>query len=158
MQACKPGSVACPGIRQVGNQRQGLTIYLVRTSQSGSSGLPVPTPGLARGTEPFICRNLFGLSTRKVCRAPSVTLGAVSSYLAVSPFPFRVVYFLWHCLSPTSRGLPVRKYDALCCPDFPLRPDPDPDSYRNGTGGAIRRLALTQISGIIFALTPNTAF
>ena len=34
-----------------------------------------------------------------------------------------VVCFLWHFLSPASIArygiLPVRKYDALCCPDFP---------------------------------------
>src|ERR1700742_23277 len=32
----------------------------------------------------------------------------------------RAVYFLWHFLSPAERRLPVRKQDALCCPDFPL--------------------------------------
>ncbi|GAA0891020.1 hypothetical protein GCM10009122_06990 [Fulvivirga kasyanovii] len=32
-------------------------------------------------------RDLFDLSTRKVYRAPLVTLGAVSSYLTFSPFP-----------------------------------------------------------------------
>ncbi len=31
----------------------------------------------------------------------------------------KAVYFLWHWLSPAARRLPVRKQDALCCPDFP---------------------------------------
>ena len=29
-------------------------------------------------------------------------------------------YFLWHLLFPRKGNLPVRKYGALCCPDFPL--------------------------------------
>ena len=68
-------------------------------------------------------QNLFDLSTRKVYHAAIVTNSAVSSYLAISPLPRQVgaVCFLLHFLSPTSRCLPVRKYGALCCPDFPPR-------------------------------------
>lgn len=42
-----------------------------------------------------------------------------------------------------SRGLPVRKYGALCCPDFPPRPESNQDR-------AIRQLALQkyEITGI----------
>ena len=123
MQACKPGSVSsfrCPG-------RMNLIIYLVLPSLTGSSSLPVPTPRCDRGrTEPFMDRDLFGLTTRKVYHAPGVTPGAVSFYLAFSPFPrsilmrgsfFSVALSVLH----SREGLPVRKYDALCCPDFPPR-------------------------------------
>ena len=134
---CKPVSrvlfpVSRLACRKAGSYRdEALIIYLAPISQSGSSSLPPRYPGSRDrdGVERAVQSGLFGLSTRKVCRAPSVTLGAVSSYLTVSPFPrpdsyrIGVVCFLWHCLSPTSRGLPVRKYDALCCPDFPPRPD-----------------------------------
>ena len=88
-------------------------------------------------------RGLFGLSTRKVCHASFVAIGAVGSYPAFSPFPCRsesggVVCFLWHCLSPTNRGLPVRKYDALCCPDFP--PSDESDSDGTACGGKGREV------------------
>ncbi len=33
--------------------------------------------------------SLFGLSTRKVCRAPGVTTRAVGAYSTFSPFPLR---------------------------------------------------------------------
>ncbi len=48
----------------------------------------------------------------------------VGSYPAFSPLPrisfakMRGGCFLSHCLYPRKQ-LPVRKYDALCCPDFP---------------------------------------
>ena len=45
-------------------------------------------------------RDLFGLSTRKVCRAYRVTPEAVGSYPTFSPLSRFVVtvYFLWHFL------------------------------------------------------------
>ena len=42
----------------------------------------------------------------------------VSSYLAFSPLPLRAVVFCGTCCRRLRR-LPVRKYGALCCPDFP---------------------------------------
>lgn len=75
MQACKPGSV--PEINQ------GLIIYLAPASQPGSIGLPIPTSKKWMGGAAHV-RDLFGLSTRKVCRAPDVATRAVSSYLAFS--------------------------------------------------------------------------
>jgi len=48
----------------------------------------IPTPagaeGESRADNPF---SLFCLAPRRVYLAPSVTLGAVSSYLAISPLP-----------------------------------------------------------------------
>jgi len=41
--------------------------------------------------------------------------------------------FLWHFLFPQQRDLPVKKYGALCCPDFPLR-FPSNRSDRTGDG------------------------
>jgi hypothetical protein len=63
-------------------------------------------------------RNLFGLSIHEVYPAPAVASGAVSSYLAFSPFPFsrkkKVVYFLWHFLySASAKSFPLGSM-ALC--------------------------------------------
>ena len=123
MQACKPGSVSPIEI--------GDPYHL--SGHTITDGLYQPThpDTLAGKNEPFPIlrlRDLFGLSTRKVYHASGVAIGAVSSYPTFSPFPLwseseAVVCFLWHFLSPIpiliGRGLPVRKYDALCCPDFP---------------------------------------
>lgn len=119
VQAHKPGSVPSALRRTV------PIIYLVTPSRTDSISLPATIPRrIGIRTSHSLDRGLFDLSTRKVYHASGVAIGAVGSYSTFSPFPHRnesggVVYFLWHCLSPTSRGLPVRKYDALCCPDFP---------------------------------------
>lgn len=125
MQAYKPGSVPS---RLIGRS---LIIYLVPILLSGSSDLPVAQ------VERAAPHYLFGLSTRKVYHAPAVTIRAVSSYLTFSPFPppdtsrggslFSVALSVSDP-NPDSyrdrdRSLPVRKCDALCCPDFPFRPD-----------------------------------
>ena len=117
MQACKPGSVS---------RLLGLPIiYLVAASQPRSSSLP--TPIYERATHrTFQCdRGLFDLSARKVYHAVNVTIHPVSSYLTFSPFPNRQVdtgSLFSVALSVPPRfweSLPVRKYAALCCPDFP---------------------------------------
>lgn len=116
MQAYKPGSVH--------HLSDVLIIYLALPSPARSINLPIPLPRKRREASSLDRRNLFGLSTRKVYPASSVATGAVSSYLAFSPFPqIEVVCFLWHFLSshPKVGSLPVRKYGALRCPDFPLR-------------------------------------
>ena len=103
MQAYKPGSVDPPEVTE------GLIIYLAPASQPGSISLPTPTFRHKAGDPAELTnlrtqdQGLFGLSTRKVFRAPAVTFGAVGSYSTFSPFPppkTRVVYFLWHYLSP----------------------------------------------------------
>ncbi len=84
--------------------RQALTTY-----PPGLGGQP-STPGI------------FGLSTHKVYPPDMSPYRAVSSYLTFSPLSrhkCRDGYFLWHYLFPATRDLPVRKYGALCCPDFP---------------------------------------
>ncbi len=128
MQAYKPGSVHC--LSNV------LIIYLALPLPTRSINLPIPLLREQREASSLDSRNLFGLSTRKVYPASNVTIGAVSSYLTFSPFPqiIEVVCFLWHFLSsrPKTGSLPVRKYGALRCPDFP------PRSLKSA---AIRRLA-----------------
>ena len=76
-------------------------------------------------------RDIHGLSTHKVYPSRQSPAGIVGFYPAFSPVPWYPVMrpdrggcFLWHCLSPGSLypgSLPVRKYGALCCPDFPPR-------------------------------------
>jgi len=64
-------------------------IYLVHGSHRDSSSLPSLKyrPKTIAGTSSSTIQGLFGLSTRKVCRALLVAKQAVSSYLTVSPFP-----------------------------------------------------------------------
>jgi len=117
MQACKPGSVSPPEARIP-------IIYLASALQQRSSGPPAPTIRSSRSY-----RSLFGLSTRKVYHAPDVATRAVGSYSTFSPLPTmtshhgKSVFCGTVCPHPdnSERSLPVRKYDALCCPDFPLR-------------------------------------
>ena len=85
------------------------------------------------GNEQLHFRCLFDLSARKVYHAPDVTTRPVSSYLAFSPLPQFVptrklvaprrggIFSVALSVPGFTRGLPVRKYGALCCPDFPLR-------------------------------------
>lgn len=48
-----------------------------------------------------------------------ITAGGVSSYLAISPLPASRRYLFCGTVCHTCVCLPVRKYGALCCPDFP---------------------------------------
>ena len=68
--------------------------------------------------------DLFGLSTRKVFTAINVTINAVGPYPTISPLPqrktlWRYIFCCTICSQPTDWDLPVRKYGALRCPDFP---------------------------------------
>jgi len=57
---------------------------------AGSSNQPAPRHLVGEPSGPLgrkAARGLFGLAPGGVYRAPSVTLGAVSSYLTVSPLP-----------------------------------------------------------------------
>ncbi|CAN5593467.1 hypothetical protein BH10BAC4_BH10BAC4_05080 [soil metagenome] len=78
MQACKPGSV----------EPYHLSGHVI------ADGLYQPTrdadPALTRSItsrHSINGRHLFGFSTRKVYHASDITIRAVSSYLAFSPFP-----------------------------------------------------------------------
>jgi hypothetical protein len=81
MQACKPGSV------EFAFTRTSLIIYLALLLPWGLSAYPPRYPlAQIRTGRPFH-RGLFGLSTRKVYPATSVTTGTVGSYPTISPFP-----------------------------------------------------------------------
>src|SRR5437868_2740280 len=97
-------------------------------SPFGSSNLPIPTACFRKHkSEPLLNRDLFDLSTHKVYPALSVTTETVSSYLTISPFPHSeksargslISVALSVNLDFNRNPLPVRKYDALRCPDFP---------------------------------------
>jgi hypothetical protein len=111
----KPGSVGLACTKR-------LIISLGRGSRQSSINLPTD---VGAGS-PFARRRigLFGFSTRKVCRALFVAKQAVVSYTTVSPLPACAGGMFSVALSVTQSSrrvfLPVRKYDALCCPDFPL--------------------------------------
>jgi hypothetical protein len=80
-------------------------------------------------------RNIFGLATHKVYPRTVSPRCAVGSYPTFSPFSRqrRMVIFCGTCCQvPACAGtsLPVRKYGALCCPDFP--PPPCDGSGRAG--------------------------
>ncbi len=63
-------------------------IYLGLALLPSSSNLPSLTPFSQRyGSGQPHNQGIFGLSTRKVCRAFHVAMEAVGSYPAVSPFP-----------------------------------------------------------------------
>ena len=117
MQACKPGSVSSFKV---------FAIYLVFSSQKRSNDLPTPVILTDLDEQPTD-RSLFGLSTHKVCPAIPVARYPVGSYPTISPLPhwynqfgglFSVVLSV--ILASLPIHLPVRKYGALCCPDFPL--------------------------------------
>ena len=88
-----------------------------------------PPPMRTSNSLPLQADGIHGISPRKVYTATSVTTRAVGSYPTFSPLPalesrvgekqMQAVYFLLHYLSWDSR-LPVRKYGALWCSDFPL--------------------------------------
>ena len=111
---CKPDSVGPdkPGVLSFiwpSRRRKDLTTYPPGSDEQPSS------PGV------------FGLSTHKVYPCRLSPNDSVGSYPAFSPLPDLPKQalggcFLWHWLFPQKRDLPVRKYGALCCPDFPPRP------------------------------------
>jgi hypothetical protein len=87
--------------------------------------LPLTTypPGLG---EPPSGPGLFGLSTHKVYPPQGSPPAAVSPYLTFSPLPAppeaerrRLFSVALSRTPPRAEWLPVRKYAALCCPDFP---------------------------------------
>ncbi len=85
-------------------------IYLALTSPSASIDLPSKIGRAALNVKDIL--GIHGLSARKVYPASSITAGAVSSYLAFSPFPQRsklveVVYFLRHFLYPKKEPFPL---------------------------------------------------
>jgi hypothetical protein len=125
MQARKPGSVI---------RRQANSYHLSSPGFTTRIERPTRHAQMASSHLHSACaerrRDLFGLTTRKVYRAPDVTTGAVGSYPTFSPLPRptsrsgKSVFCGTVCPLKLHlrefRGLPVRKYDALCCPDFPL--------------------------------------
>ena len=64
------------------------TISLGRGLLLGSSGLPESNFPRRREARRAASSLIFGLAPGGVCRAPGITPGAVSSYLAFSPLPF----------------------------------------------------------------------
>lgn len=105
-------------------------IYLGLKSPAASINLPFAAFCRNRigSGQPHNC-NLFGLSTCKVCTTQPSPAIRVSSYLTFSPFPkpvlrrglnwwlFSVTLAVNKAFSPCC--LPVQKYTALRCPDFP---------------------------------------
>jgi len=105
---CKPGSV--PDLRQV------AVISLGPVSPRASCSYP----GAAAGRR--LCA-VLGLAPDGVCRAPVVTNGAVSSYLAVSPLPPSLAAgggLFSVALSLASRPVAVNNHPCPGSPDFPL--------------------------------------
>ena len=98
-----------------------MAIYLARRS-----GLPpkrvrllpgvIPAEAVAGQATRF---PLFCLAPHGVFHAPSVTLGAVSSYLAISPLPSdrsqEAVYFLRHYPSAETCAFRVPHFRRACC-------------------------------------------
>ncbi len=107
-----------------GFHRNIATIYLDPVSLQGSISLPfLRSCRNSHRSEQLHTQNLFDLSTHKVYPASIVTNEAVGSYPTFSPLPhitaWRFVFCGTGCLSHYCKILPVRKYGALCCPDFP---------------------------------------
>lgn len=94
-----------------------IVISLGQTSPSDSSNLPTRL-GRAALLILSIVIGIFGLAARKVYPIVMSPRLCVSSYLTFSPLLLRAVIFCGTCCYPF-RHLPVRKYGALCCPDFP---------------------------------------
>lgn len=90
---------------------------------------PAVAGGIKRSTRrnsgPLYIR-LFDLAQNGVCPAPGIAVGAVSSYLAVSPLPRYVPEgsprrFVFCGTFRRSPGAGVTSHPALLSPDFPLR-------------------------------------
>ena len=96
--------------------------------------IPWPEPR-GRTGDPF---TLFCLAPHGVFPAPSVTLGAVSSYLAFSPLPVRsgereggIFSVTLSVAPPLRRSSPAfTGHVAVRCPDFPLPPCGGSDRLR----------------------------
>jgi len=82
---------------------------------------------------------LLCLAPHGVYRAPSVTLGAVSSYLAISPLPLvaqrapkgGIFSATLSVTPPLRRSAPAfTGHAAVRCPDFPLNPEGNSDHLR----------------------------
>jgi len=116
MQACKPGSVSAVEAVSI--------IYLALSLLTGSNGLPFPKVPEHIGTGRsrfgiYLAFQLLGFTAIPVTRKsrellPHVftfspnTRGSLFSVALSVPGPFQ------------DQALPVRKQDALYCPDFPL--------------------------------------
>lgn len=119
MQACKPGSVParvtgwCLSFIWSVRHRRDLSAYPI-------------TPAFAIN-EPlitFMSVTYLAFQLVRFAVPPLLPLGRWALTPPFHLFPSRqsravVVYFLWHCLFRQLADLPVRKYDALRCPDFP---------------------------------------
>jgi hypothetical protein len=91
--------------------------------------LTVYPPGFGRAALPDKSGpGIFDLSTHKVFPTGMSPYRCVSSYLAISPLSCRITsdvtrrYLFCGTICPRGvqpQSLPVRKYGALCCPDFP---------------------------------------
>jgi len=96
-------------------------INLDRPLLTGSNNLPIPTLLFAQHTE----ASNFHFGTYLVFQLLRFTANTVTcTCRELLPHVFTLtrlgaVYFLWHWLSPAAGRLPVKKQDALCCPDFP---------------------------------------
>lgn len=136
---CKPDSVqraACA---------DGLDGHLSHTSPCGGAW-SLRTATNTRRVSPLARRVgqatrslLFCLAPHGVFPAPSVTLGAVSSYLAISPLPFFALRASKGGIfsATLSVALPLRPgapaftgHAAVWCPDFPLPPEGGSDHLR----------------------------
>lgn len=98
-----PGDVGFTALAFVPRLARMAAIHLDPGLHRDSSGQPGDWPGS--------CVSLFGLAPDGVCRAPDVTIGAVSSYLTISTLPpislsaTGAVYFLLHF--PSGRPAPL---------------------------------------------------
>ena len=105
--------------------------------KSPARSIYLPSGLLLREMAEQACPGIHDISAHEVYLAPGVTTGTVSSYLAFSPLPAvasakadlhwyttgGLIFCGTFCLPAVTAGiLPVRKHDALCCPDFPLSP------------------------------------
>ncbi len=88
MQTCKPGSVFRPWRNPYHLSGPAITGGINQPTHFAMP-LPVYTGTALWTSSPRFCnqRNLFGLSTRKVYRAPDVTTRAVGPYPTFSPLP-----------------------------------------------------------------------
>src|SRR5690606_14155420 len=95
-------------------------IYLALLLLTRSNGLPVSIlPMVKRASnsriETYLTFQLSGFAAIHVTIYCRELLPLVFTLI----LPGKTVYFLWHFPSTLMGRLPVRKRDALCCPDFP---------------------------------------
>jgi len=128
-QTCKPGSVPrhFTGVASI--------INLALSLLTGSSNLPIPAIRLSADTETsssasgtYLVFQLLRFTAIPVARESRELLPHVFTLTPITQGGiFSVALAVAGC-----RRLPVRKQDALCCPDFPLP---------NKAPGAIERFA-----------------